>query len=55
LVGEKRAHKKFKATFKTGPHGDYYIGFAKNEKGDGILSIDNFAIDMVKTDKTKHK
>ncbi len=48
LAGEKRVHKKFKATFKTGPHGDYYIGFVKNEKGDGILSIDNFAIDILK-------
>ena len=48
LTGEKRAHQKFGATFKTGPYGDYYIGFVKNAKGDGILSIDNLTIDIVK-------
>lgn len=48
LTGEKRTHKKFEASFKTGPYVDYYIGFVKNEKGDGILSIDNVTMDIVK-------
>jgi len=48
LPGEKRTHNTFTATFTTGPHDDYYIGFVKNVKGKGILSIDNVTVDIVK-------
>ena len=48
LPGEKREHNTFTATFTTGPHSDYYIGFVKNVKGKGILSIDNVTVDIVK-------
>jgi hypothetical protein len=47
LPGEKRERQKYTGTFATGAFDDYYLGFVKNQDGDGILSIDNVAIDIV--------